>query len=303
MVTTTSWPDVPDVSARCRATEEPDSGADHSTLPSAARRSTRRTPLLPSTSTTLAAVTISSGFGNMYVATVFTDQRGRPVAGLTRYSRSGVYEAMTMPAGPAPRMSRDTPGSNRHATRPVRGASAVTAVGAPPPVASLCTSTRPSAAASAGSAGEAALRPQHRAGPVVVADGTPVPGRRDHRADGDRTRRMPGRPGPAQAAGGQVGDRQRGVAADHRQPPVSGERQVARHALPGQRERPADGACGGVQRDQPRCWRSPARRARPRSRATATARRPSPRRGPPWGPGRSAATAGDRRATAVRRRR
>ncbi len=100
--------------------------------------------------------------------------------------------------------------------------------------------------------GKTALSPQHRAGPVVVADGTTVPGRRDHRAHGDRTQRMPGRPGPAQAASGQVGDRQRAVAADHRQPPVPGERQVAGHALPGQRERPADGACGGVQRDQPR---------------------------------------------------
>jgi hypothetical protein len=65
IVAITCWPDGPDVSARCSPTEEPGSGADHRTFPSAARRSTRRASPLPSTSTTLAAVTITSGFGNV----------------------------------------------------------------------------------------------------------------------------------------------------------------------------------------------------------------------------------------------
>ena len=163
IVATTCWPDGPDVSATCSPAWEPGSGADHATLPSAARRSTRRALPLPSTSTTLVFVMTSSRFGKVYAATVLTDQRGRPVAGLTRYSRSGVYDAITMPAGPAPRMSADTPGSNRHATRPVRGASAVTAVGAFP-LTSLCTSTRPSATVSAGSAGRP--RSVHSTAPV-----------------------------------------------------------------------------------------------------------------------------------------
>jgi len=65
IVATTFRADGPDVSARCSAIEEPGSGADHRIFPSAARRSTRRATPLPSTSTTLAAVTITSGFGNV----------------------------------------------------------------------------------------------------------------------------------------------------------------------------------------------------------------------------------------------
>jgi hypothetical protein len=75
-----------------------------------------------------------------------------------------VYVDMTTPAGPAPAMVTAAPGSNRHATRPVRGVSAVTAVGETPPDTSLRTSTRPSAAASAGSAGR----------PVFVHSTAPV---------------------------------------------------------------------------------------------------------------------------------
>jgi hypothetical protein len=65
IVTATSGPDGPDFSARCSAIEEPGSDADHRTFPSAARRSTRRASPLPSTSTTLAAVTITSGSGHV----------------------------------------------------------------------------------------------------------------------------------------------------------------------------------------------------------------------------------------------